>query len=108
MNKTLWVQQKVLDFLRKYKIKKFVYAASSSCYGINNNKINEREKISIEHPYALSKYLGEYVTFSLAKIYKIPVNSIRIFNAYGPRVRSNSNYGAVFGVFLNKKCQINH
>ena len=107
-NPSLYIEQnimgttKVLDFLRKYKIKKFVYAASSSCYGINNNKINEREKISIEHPYALSKYLGEYVTFSLAKIYKIPVNSIRIFNAYGPRVRSNSNYGAVFGVFLNK------
>ena len=108
-NPSLYIEQnimgttKVLDFLRKYKIKKFVYAASSSCYGINNNKINEREKISIEHPYALSKYLGEYVTFSLAKIYKIPVNSIRIFNAYGPRVRSNSNYGAVFGVFFKQK-----
>ena len=94
---------KVLDFSKKFKIKKFIYAASSSCYGLNNSKIKEKDKISIEHPYALSKYLGEYVAFSLSKIYKIPVNSIRIFNAYGPRVRSNSNYGAVFGVFFKQK-----
>lgn len=108
-NPNLYLEQniigtsKVLDFVKQYKIKKFVYAASSSCYGLNNTQINENGAISIEHPYALSKYLGEYVTFSLAKIYKIPVNSIRIFNAYGPRVRSNSNYGAVFGVFFKQK-----
>ena len=52
-NPSLYIEQnimgttKVLDFLRKYKIKKFVYAASSSCYGINNNKINEREKYQL-------------------------------------------------------------
>jgi len=108
-NPTLYLEQNIMgtshvfDIARKFNVKKFVYAASSSCYGLNNSKINEKEKISIEHPYALSKYMGEYVAFSLAKIFNIPTNSIRIFNAYGPRVRSNSNYGAVFGVFFKQK-----
>jgi UDP-glucose 4-epimerase len=94
---------KLLDWARSVKVKKFVYAASSSCYGLNNKKISENEKISIEHPYALSKFLGEHVALSYGKIYNIKVNSIRIFNAYGPRVRSSSNYGAVFGVFFKQK-----
>ena len=108
-NPSLYIEQniigtsKVFDVARNFNVKNMVYAASSSCYGINNKQINENEKILIEHPYALSKYLGEFVLFSLAKIYGVKVNSIRIFNAYGPRVRSNSNYGAVFGVFFKQK-----
>jgi UDP-glucose 4-epimerase len=36
-------------------------------------------------------------------VYKLPANSIRIFNAYGPRSRTSGVYGAVFGVFLRQK-----
>ena len=93
----------VLEASRFYKVKKFVYAASSSCYGINNSRTNEKEKISPEYPYALSKNLGEQVAFHWHKVYKLPVNSIRIFNAYGPRVRTTGAYGAVFGVFFRQK-----
>ena len=61
-------------------------------------------KLILEHPYALSKYLGERAAFHWNKVYGLPVNSIRIFNAYGPRVRTTGAYGAVIGVFfLNKK-----
>ncbi len=87
----------------KIRIKKFVYAASSTCYGKNNSKTNENSKINIEHPYALSKYLGEYCLLHWSKIYKIPSVSIRIFNAYGTRSRTNNAYGAVIGVFLKQK-----
>ena len=87
----------------KIKLKKFIYAASASCYGIPNSKTNENSKISIEHPYALSKYLGEYCLMHWSKIYNIPSVSIRIFNAYGPRSRTNNVYGAVIGVFLRQK-----
>ena len=87
----------------KIKLKKFIYAASSTCYGKNNSKTNENSKISIEHPYALSKYLGEYCLMHWSKIYNIPSVSIRIFNAYGPRSRTNNVYGAVIGVFLRQK-----
>jgi UDP-glucose 4-epimerase len=95
----------LINFIRKYKVKKFIYAASSSCYGINNKKINENEKINIEHPYGFSKYIGEQVVFHWGKTYKIPVISIRIFNAYGPRSRTTNVYGAVIGVFIKQKIE---
>ena len=93
---------KVLEASRLNNVKKFVYAASASCYGLNAKKINKKEKIRLEHPYALSKYLGEMAVLHWNKVYNLPINVIRIFNAYGPRVRTTGAYGAVFGVFLNK------
>ena len=66
-------------------------------------KISENAKIKLEHPYALSKNLGEQAALHWHKVYKLPVNIIRIFNAYGPRSRTTGAYGAVFGVFLSKK-----
>ena len=94
----------VLEAARKAKIKKFVYAASASCYGKTKKSIvGENTKISLEHPYALSKYMGESAVFHWNKVYGLPVNSIRIFNAYGPRVRTTGAYGAVIGVFFKQK-----
>ena len=93
----------VLEAARYSKVKKFIYAASSSCYGINNHRIKENTKINPQHPYALSKYLGEEAALHWNKVYGLPVNSIRIFNAYGPRVRTTGVYGAVFGVFFKQK-----
>ena len=101
LNNNSFITAKLLDAVYKYlKVKKFVYAASSSCYGINNSKTSEISPIRIEHPYALSKYIGEICVMHWSKVYKIPVDSIRIFNAYGPRSRTNNVYGAVIGVFL--------
>jgi UDP-glucose 4-epimerase len=91
--------------LRKFKLKKFVYAASSTCYGINDNTVKENAKISLEHPYALSKYVGELSCLHWGKVFNIPVISIRIFNAYGPRSRTSGVYGAVIGVFLKQKIE---
>ncbi|MDA9233982.1 GDP-mannose 4,6-dehydratase [Candidatus Pelagibacter sp.] len=93
----------ILEASRFSKVKKFIYAASSSCYGINNKRTNEGAKIKPQYPYALSKFLGEKAALHWHKVYKLPVNSIRIFNAYGPRVRTTGVYGAVFGVFLKQK-----
>lgn len=94
---------KVLEASRFAKVDKLVYAASSSCYGIADVPTNEKHKISPQYPYALSKYLGEQSVFHWNKVYKLPVNSIRIFNAYGLRSRTSGTYGAVFGVFLKQK-----
>jgi UDP-glucose 4-epimerase len=82
---------------------KFVYAASSSCYGLADVPTTEDHPIRPEHPYALSKNLGEQACLHWRKIYDLPVNVIRIFNAYGPRSRTSGAYGAVFGVFLRQK-----
>jgi UDP-glucose 4-epimerase len=84
-------------------LQKFVYAASSSCYGLADTPTSEMYPIQPEHPYALSKNLGEQTCLHWHKIYGLPVNVIRIFNAYGPRSRTSGAYGAVFGVFLRQK-----
>jgi UDP-glucose 4-epimerase len=84
-------------------VRKFVYAASSSCYGLAEVPTTEEHPIRPEHPYALSKNLGEQACFHWHKVYKLPLNSIRIFNAFGTRSRTSGVYGAVFGVFLKQK-----
>lgn len=93
----------VLECSRAAGVKKFVYAASSSCYGIADTPTTEKHVIQPQYPYALSKFQGEQACLHWEKVYKLPVNSIRIFNAYGPRVRTTGAYGAVFGVFLKQK-----
>ena len=93
----------VLEASKNAKVKKFIYAASSSCYGLAQTPTDEKHVISTEYPYALTKYMGELATMHWSKIYKLPAISIRIFNAYGPRVRTTGLYGAVFGVFLKQK-----
>lgn len=84
-------------------VRKFVYAASSSCYGLAKTPTREDHPIAPQYPYALSKYQGEQAAFHWNAVYKLPVNAIRIFNAYGTRSRTSGAYGAVFGVFLKQK-----
>jgi UDP-glucose 4-epimerase len=93
---------KILEACRYHKVKRFVYAASSSCYGIATVPTDESHPISPQYPYALTKYLGELTAFHWGKVYGIEINSIRIFNAYGTRSKTSGNYGAVFGVFLKQ------
>ncbi len=92
-----------LEGARGAGVAKFVYAASSSCYGLAATPTREDHPIDPQYPYALSKHLGEQAAFHWHRVYRLPVNSIRIFNAYGPRVRTSGAYGAVFGVFLRQK-----
>lgn len=93
----------MLECARYAGVDKFVYAASSSCYGLANTPTDENHPIDTKYPYALSKYQGEQAAFHWHQVYKLPVNSIRIFNAYGTRSRTSGAYGAVFGVFLRQK-----
>jgi len=95
----------VLECARHEKVQKLVYAASSSCYGLAATPTREDHPIAPRYPYALSKYLGEEACFHWGKVYGLSVNSIRIFNAYGPRVRTTGAYGAVFGVFFKQKLE---
>ena len=94
----------VLEAAKKVKIKKFIYAASSSCYGIPKKiPTKETEKIDTKHPYAFSKFLGEETVIKYANLFKMPNISCRFFNVYGPRLNTNGQYGAVFSNFLIKK-----
>lgn len=96
---------RVLEASRHAQVKKFVYAASSSCYGLAKTPTDENAPINPQYPYALSKYFGEQAAFHWHKVYGLPVNSIRIFNAYGTRSRTTGAYGAVMGVFLKQKLE---
>ena len=94
----------VLEASKNKKIKKFIYAASSSCYGNPKNfPTSENEKIDTKHPYALTKYLGEELVIRYASIFNMPNISFRFFNVYGPRLNTSSQYSAVFGKFLSQK-----
>jgi len=94
----------VLEASRELGVKKIVYAASSSSYGIPDNyPTPETADIRPQYPYALTKYLGEELIMHWSKTYKIPAISLRLFNVYGPRSRTTGTYGAVFGVFLSQK-----
>lgn len=94
---------RVLECARSAGVEKLVYAASSSCYGLADTPTREDHKIDPQYPYALSKYQGEQAVFHWHQVYGLPANSICIFNAYGPRVRTTGVYGAVFGVFFRQR-----
>ena len=94
----------VLEAARAAKVRRLIYAASSSCYGIPNvYPTPETTPIQPMYPYALTKYLGECLVLHWAQIYGLPAMSLRLFNVYGPRSRTSGTYGAVFGVFLAQK-----
>jgi len=94
----------VLESARAHNVKKIVYAASSSCYGIPDNyPTNESAEIRPQYPYALTKYLGEELCMHWHQVYKMNISSMRFFNVYGIRARTSGTYGAVFGVFLAQK-----
>lgn len=94
----------VVECARKANIKKLVYAASSSCYGIPDTyPTNETEEIRPQYPYALTKRLGEETVLHWGQVYALPVVTLRLFNVYGTRSRTSGTYGAVFGVFLAQK-----
>ena len=94
----------VLECANAAKVKRFVYAASSSSYGIPDvYPTPETAPINPQYPYALTKYMGEELVLHWAHTYKLPTLSLRLFNVYGPRSRTTGTYGAVFGVFLAQK-----
>ena len=94
----------VLEASRLSGVKRFIYAASASCYGIPDiYPTPETASIRPMYPYALTKNFGEQLVMHWGQVYKLPVLSLRFFNVYGPRSRTSGTYGAVFGVFLAQK-----
>jgi UDP-glucose 4-epimerase len=94
----------VLEASRRAKVKRFIYAASSSCYGIPDAyPTPESAPLRPMYPYAFTKLTGENYALHWSRVYGLPVVSLRLFNVYGPRSRTTGAYGAVFGVFLAQK-----
>lgn len=79
----------VLQCSRTGTVKKFIYIASSTCYGIPKKyPTSEDSKIETKFPYALTKYLGEELVMHWGDVYKIPVISLRCFNNYGTKSKT--------------------
>ena len=94
----------VLQCAKNANIKKLIYAASSSSYGVPDvYPTPETSPINAQYPYALTKYMGEELVMHWSKVFGLPAISLRLFNVYGTRSRTSGAYGAVFGVFLAQK-----
>jgi len=94
----------ILQACKAAGVRRLVYTASSSCYGIPDQyPTPETAEIRPQYPYALTKRLGEELVMHWAQVYKLPAMSLRFFNVYGTRSRTSGTYGAVFGVFLAQK-----
>ncbi len=94
----------VLEAARTGGAGRFVYVASSTCYGIPERyPTTEDDPIDCRFPYAETKYQGELLVRHYHQVYGLPALSLRFFNVYGPRSRTTGAYGAVFGVFLAQK-----
>lgn len=87
---------------KKYNIKKFVFASSSSIYG-DSYILPKTENLNSNplSPYALSKYTGEKTCQIFSKIYNINTICLRYFNVFGPYQNPNSEYSAVIPIFIN-------
>lgn len=84
-------------------VKKFIYSASSSAYG-DQDEFPLREDMTPrpKSPYSVQKYVGELYCTLFSKLYGLPTVSLRYFNVYGPRQILEGAYAAVIGIFLRQ------
>jgi len=92
----------VLQASKQSKLKKFVFASSSSVYGIPSTPTLETDVLDPTTPAGLSKMQAEEAVCHWGNIYDFPTNSLRIFNAYGPRCSSKLYPGNVFGIWMKQ------
>lgn len=79
----------LLDMAKEHRVKKFIFASSSSVYG-ENEKTPFSEEDNVDNPispYAATKKAGELICYTYHHLYKIPVACLRFFTVYGPRQR---------------------
>jgi len=91
---------------KEAKVKKLIYAASSSAYG-NKTELPLKEDMpcSPYSPYGLQKYVGELYCKVFYEIYGLPTVSLRYFNVFGPRQPEEGAYTPVIGLFLTQKAK---
>ncbi len=93
----------VLVAARDNKIKRLVYASSSSVYGEATAEYKvETLPISPLSPYALTKYAAERYTQLFYKLYGLETVCLRYFNVFGPKQDPASQYSAVIPLFIDK------
>jgi nucleoside-diphosphate-sugar epimerase len=79
--------QKLLEFYKDNRIKKFVFASSSSVYGDAELPMRENSMLKPVSPYGVTKLAAENLCYLYWKNYGVPTVSLRYFTVYGPRQR---------------------
>jgi len=88
------------------KVKRIVFASSSSVYGDQTRLPLQEDMIPNPiSPYALQKLVGEQFAKLFTNLYKTPIICLRYFNVYGPRIDFDSDYSLVIGKFLKQKAE---
>lgn len=99
----------LIDLSRKYKIKHFIYASTSSVYGLST-KMPFKESSTTDHPiqlYAATKKSNELIAHSYSYIYKLPTTGLRFFTVYGPWGRPDmALFKFTKNILSNKKIEI--
>ncbi len=91
----------MLEASKKNKVKRFVFASSSSVYG-DTDRFPEREDFAPQpiSPYALTKLAGEHYCRIFSRHYGLETVSLRYFNVFGPRQSLNDEYAVVIPKFI--------
>jgi UDP-N-acetylglucosamine 4-epimerase len=98
---------KMLFAAKEEKVKRFIYAASSSTYGDQTGMPKVEDKIgNALSPYAITKYVDELFAKNFNEIYGIETIGLRYFNVFGRRQDPNGAYAAVIPLWV--KALINH
>jgi len=92
----------VLDVARQERVKRVIYAASSSAYGNTKTlpKVETMPSVPLS-PYAIAKFTGEQLLRVFSSLYGIETLSLRYFNVFGPRQDRKSQYAAVIPNFIS-------
>ena len=94
----------VLLAARDAGVKKVVYSASSSAYGLQD-KLPWQENMmpKVLSPYSVQKYVGELYCRSFSLVYNLPTVCLRYFNIYGKRQNLDGAYAPVMGIFVKQR-----
>ena len=92
--------QRLLEASRKVKLKKFVYASSSSVYGDCPLPMREDRLTRPVSPYGVSKLAAEHLCYLYWKNYAIPTVSLRYFTVFGPRQRPDMAFNRFIRAIL--------
>ena len=88
-------------FERDRRLKRIVYAASSSAYGDTPTLPKHEAMLPLPiSPYAVTKLAGELYMQSFHRVYGLPTVSLRYFNVFGPRQDPTSQYSGVMAKFI--------
>ena len=95
----------ILKIAKEYKVKKLIFASSSSVYGDQGLPLKETMIPQPISPYALHKQIGEQYLRMFNLVYGLPTLSLRFFNVYGKRADPESEYSLVIAKFKKLKAE---